>query len=70
MIEFDFKQEVVKLAPPATVSGITLAGFTVQEWVYLATIFYILVQSFVLIYTTLTHTERKRKDGNTKDESE
>lgn len=62
MIEMDFKQEVIKLAPPATVTGVTLAGFTLQEWVYLATIFYILVQSFVLIYNTLTNNGGNRKD--------
>lgn len=61
MIELDLKQEVIKLAPPATVTGVTLAGFTLQEWVYLATIFYIFVQCFVLVYNTVTQ-PRKEKD--------
>ena len=53
MIELDFKQEVIKLTPPATVSGFTLMGLPLQDWVYVATIIYILVQCFAILYALL-----------------
>jgi len=33
-------REAVPIAPPAAISGLSLAGINLQEWVYLVTFFY------------------------------
>ena len=43
MVELDFKSEVVRFAPPTVVSGITVLGLPLHEWVYALTIIYTLV---------------------------
>ena len=43
MVELDFKSEVVRFAPPTVVSGITVLGVPLHEWVYVLTIIYTLV---------------------------
>lgn len=39
----------VKASPPLTVSMMSLVGMPLQEWVYLVTIGYVILQSFVLV---------------------
>lgn len=47
------KEEVasasLKIAPPLTVSGLTVVGVTMQDWVYIGTLIYLAFQIFVII---------------------
>lgn len=45
-------------APPVTVTGLTLFGFPLQEWVLLLTFIY----TIVLIYTTVARHVRESKN--------
>lgn len=50
MIEMDFKNEVVKSIPPVVVSGATLFGLKLDEWVIVLTIIYIFIQCVALTF--------------------
>ena len=50
MIEMDFKNEVVKSIPPVVVSGATLFGLKLDEWVIVLTILYIFIQCVALTF--------------------
>lgn len=39
-----------KLTPPITVTGMTLAGYTLQDWVLLATLVYTVLQICITVY--------------------
>ena len=41
-----------KAAPPVVVAGATLMGYSLQEWVYILTIIYLLLQIVVLAVTS------------------
>lgn len=41
--------EVAKVSPPIAVSAATFFGLTLQEWVYVATLVYTILQIFYLI---------------------
>lgn len=41
---------LVKVTPPVTVTGMSLAGVHLQDWVYILTIVYLLCQIGVLVY--------------------
>ncbi len=47
------KEEIVtataKAAPPLAVSGLTISGVTLQDWVYIATLVYLAFQIFVIV---------------------
>jgi hypothetical protein len=42
--------ELVKAAPPLVVATTTFLGFTLQEWVYIVTITYTLLQISLLLW--------------------
>ena len=44
--------EVTKMTPPVTVGMADYFGFSLQDWMYIATILYIILQATVLIYKT------------------
>lgn len=48
----EVRNEIVRLAPPAGVSVTSFLGVPLSDWVYIATIFYILIQCGVLLYKT------------------
>lgn len=41
--------EVAKASPPVTVTGLSLYGVSLQEWVLLATLVYTLLQLYFLL---------------------
>lgn len=45
----DVGSEVMKVAPPLTVSGLTLFGYSIAEWVQIATLLYIVLQVHYLL---------------------
>ncbi|AZF88105.1 holin [Pectobacterium phage Arno160] len=51
------------LAPPAMVSGLTLLGVSLQDWVYILTIVYLLVMISKTLYTAVRDWWIGRKDG-------
>lgn len=51
--------EITKAAPPVSVTGLTLAGVSLNEWVLLATLFYTVLQIGWFIYSKMI-----RKDEN------
>lgn len=58
--------EATKALPPVVVSTATYLGFTLQEWVYIATITYTVIQIAVIVYDKIIkplRERRKRKDG-------
>jgi hypothetical protein len=48
----EFRNELVRLAPPAGVSVTSFFGVPLSDWVYIATIIYILIQCGCLLYKT------------------
>lgn len=51
------------IAPPAMVSGLTLLGVSLQDWVYILTIVYLLVMISKTLYTTVRDWWKGRKDA-------
>jgi hypothetical protein len=41
--------EAVRVSPPVTVAGLSLAGISLQDWVLVATLVYTVVSLFFLI---------------------
>lgn len=39
----------VKATPPITITGLSLAGFTMQDWVLTATLIYTVLQILILV---------------------
>jgi hypothetical protein len=54
-------QEGVKLAPPISVVGVTLAGMSLQEWVYALTIVYTLLLIAHKLVTWNHHRRSERR---------
>lgn len=48
----DIRNEALKMAPPAGVSVTSFLGVPISDWVYIATIIYILIQCGCLLYKT------------------
>ena len=62
-----------KLAPPMVVSGITIFGLRLEEWVYIATIVYTLMQMHYLMkgkgtYKALFKRLRRTNDEHNKEQ--
>ena len=47
----ELKVDAVMASPPITVAGLTLGGITLQDWVYLLTIFHLLLLIGWFIYS-------------------
>jgi hypothetical protein len=43
--------EITKAAPPVSVAGLSLAGIHLQDWVFILTIIYTLLQMGYFIYS-------------------
>jgi len=56
----DLKTELIKIAPPTGVAMTTVLGIPLSDWVYLATIVYILIQCLCLVYKTFFKKGRKK----------
>lgn len=50
-----------KLAPPAVVTSVASAGYSLQDWVLIATLIYTVLQTAVLLYKF--YHNRKKPDG-------
>ena len=48
-IETGVTMAAIKTSPPVVVSGLTLAGVQLQDWLILATILYTLIQIIILL---------------------
>ena len=48
-LETGVTMAVAKTSPPVVVSGLTLAGVQLQDWLILATILYTLIQIIILL---------------------
>ena len=46
------KTEIVKLTPVAGVTGTSVLGVPLNDWVYIVTIVYVIVQCVYLVYRT------------------
>lgn len=53
---------ITKASPPVTVTGITLAGASLQDWVLIATLIYTVLQIGFLLVAKLRKT-KLTKDG-------
>lgn len=51
----------VKTAPPIAVAAADLAGMSLQDWMYVAAIFYTVLQAAHLIYKFVTERAEKRR---------
>ena len=59
----DLKHEALKAAPPIVITTYaTFSGFTLNEWVAIATIVYILLQVVVLVRKEFLKRPRARHD--------
>ncbi|OQS47809.1 hypothetical protein B0T49_12770 [Chromobacterium violaceum] len=70
MIEYDFKQEVIKLTPAAGVATTSVMGIPLQDWVYIATIFYLMVQVVALCFKIRIQVQQQKQNKEVKDGSE
>lgn len=50
--------EITKAAPPVAITGLTLGGVSLNEWVLLATLCYTLLQMGWFIYTKFIKGEK------------
>ena len=48
-LESGLSMAVAKTSPPVVVSGLTLVGVQLQDWLILATILYTLIQIIILL---------------------
>lgn len=48
-LENGLTMEAVKVSPPVVVSGLTLAGVQLQDWLIIATILYTVIQIIILL---------------------
>jgi hypothetical protein len=48
-IESGLSMAAIKTSPPVVVSGLTLAGVQLQDWLILATILYTLIQIIIAL---------------------
>ena len=48
-LESGLSMAVAKTSPPVVVSGLTLAGVQLQDWLILATILYTVIQIIILL---------------------
>lgn len=48
-LESGLSMAVAKTSPPVVVSGLTLAGVQLQDWLILATILYTVIQIVILL---------------------
>lgn len=46
------RDEVIKMTPPAVISGVTIMGLPLHEWVYVMTIIYTIVGIICLVKKT------------------
>ncbi|PHV09828.1 hypothetical protein [Chitinimonas sp. BJB300] len=60
----DAATELARAAPPISVGAYTLAGFTLNEWVTIATFFYVVAQLAFLIYRWRRIPKKVQKEGN------
>lgn len=63
-METEVKTELMRLAPPAGVSVTSVLGIPLNDWVYLATIIYIIIQGGCLIYKTFFYKKGDKKDAS------
>jgi len=50
MTTHEIKEEVLKVAPPAGVSALSICGICLSDWVYLATLLYLALQITWLVF--------------------
>ncbi|OQS44863.1 hypothetical protein [Chromobacterium haemolyticum] len=67
MIEYDFKSEIIKISPAAGVATTTIMGIPLQDWVYIVTIFYLILQVVALGFKI--HDGNKKKGSEANDRS-
>ena len=62
-------KDAIQSTPPIVVSGLTLAGIPLQEWVYILTLVYLIFQiGFVLRKVYYTYKGDRREDKRRGDE--
>ncbi len=59
----DAATELAKAAPPISVGAYTLAGFTLNDWLTIATICYVVAQLAFLIYRWCRIPKTVKKEG-------
>ena len=64
MVHNDIVDMAVKSAAPVTVSGCTLAGIGLPDWVLLVTIFWILLQAGILIRDKIMRDNYHRRQND------
>lgn len=58
----DIVHEALRSAPVVTVTGLSIFGVALQDWVYILTIFYVLLQATFLLRDKWWR-QRKGKNG-------
>ena len=48
-IEYGLSMAAIKTSPPIIVTGVTLAGVQLQDWLIIATILYTVIQIIILL---------------------
>ena len=63
-IDHDFVAEATRAAPTVVVSGLTIFGVGLSDWVFLLTIIYTLAQLFFLFRDKWYAPRKARKDNH------
>jgi len=59
----------LRTAPPITVSAASVFGLGLEDWMYIATIVYTVLQvSYLAYHWRLSHKRNRRKQNGTKDD--
>lgn len=56
----DIMDEAAKFVPPAVISTMSIFGIGLQDWVYILTILYLLVQISLSVYKYIRTTKKKK----------
>ena len=57
---FEYVVEATKASPPVTVTGLAIAGASLQDWVLILTALYTLLQIFLLVRKYI----KERRNGS------
>ncbi|MGR2681465.1 hypothetical protein [Chromobacterium haemolyticum] len=62
MLEYDFKSEIIKITPAAGVATTSFFGIPLQDWVYIATILYLILQVIALGFKIRDNGSKKKEE--------
>ena len=70
-IKNEIGEQVAKAAPPVVIAaGSAVPGITLNEWVFIATLIYIVIQAVILIRKEIRNTKREEREREAQERGE